>query len=146
MAPGQDSAGTTDPGSEPDAIAIDPLIAIRTMRKAGRALLAQAGLHGQLLRVEWAQEKIRLARMLAVTLIGFAFLLCLMLAIGALVLASCWESAYRVPAAAALVALYALGAGIAWRRIRALSALGENSFAATREELAADLALLKSRL
>jgi uncharacterized membrane protein YqjE len=129
-----------------DRPGIDPLGALQRLRRAGRALLAQAGLHAQLAHVEWAQERLRLGRMLAVTVAGFACLLCAMLAAGALVLACCWETAYRIPAVAALMAVYGIGAGLAWRRFQALSELGAHSFAATREELAADLALLKSRL
>jgi len=44
------------------------------------------------------------------------------------------------------VGFYGLGAGFAWRRFAALAALGSQSFAATRAELAADLALLRSKL
>jgi len=110
---------------------------------AGGALLTQALLLGQLARVEWAQEQDRLLRMLAVTLIGFACLLCLLLSGGALLLVLCWETAYRIPAVIGLVGLFGLGTGIAWRRFQALSALGDGSFAATQEELTADMAMLR---
>jgi hypothetical protein len=62
------------------------------------------------------------------------------------VLAFYWETVYRIPAATALVGLYGLGTGFAWRRVTALSARGDQSFAATRVALAADLALLRSKL
>lgn len=116
------------------------------LRSAGGALVTQATLHGQLARVEWAQEKSRLLRMHLVTLLGFACLLCVMLLAGALVLAASWETAYRIPAVTGLMILYGAGVGVAWRRFQALSALGDHSFAATRAELAADLELLRSRL
>ena len=118
----------------------------RILRSAGVALLAQVSLHGQLAWVEWGQEKNRLLKMLLVTLLGFAALLCAMLAAGVLLLSVSWDTAYRIPAVLALLVLYALGAGIAWRRFVALSALSSHSFAATREEFAADIALLKSTL
>jgi len=119
-----------------------PLDAIRILNSAGGALFAQARLHGQLVRVEWEEEKIRLLKLLVAALLGLAGLLCFMLFAGIAVLASSWDSGYRIPVAVILVAVYALGAALAWRWFRALSA--RRSFAATREELAADLALLRS--
>ena len=79
-------------------------------------------------------------------LLGFAGLLCVMLAAGALVLAFSWDTPYRIAAAIALLAAYGLVAGFAWIRLKALSAQGSQAFTATREELAADIALLKSNL
>jgi len=130
----------------PESPAINPLDAIRMLRSSGAALFAHAALHGQLARVEWAEEKNRLLAMLAAGLLGFASLLCVMLIGAALVLAFSWDTVYRVPAAVALIAVYALGLGFAWHRFRALSARSGQAFAATREEFAADLALLKSKL
>lgn len=129
-----------------DTTAIHPLTALRLLRSAGGALFAQVALHGQLAWVEWAEEKRRLGQMLIVTLLGFACLLAAMLLVTLLVLALSWETAYRIPALMALIAVHALGAAVAWRRLQALSALGCRTFAATREELAADIALLKSTL
>ena len=129
-----------------DSSLMNPLDAIRVLRPAGRVLLDQAVLHGELARVEWAQEKERLLKMLASTLVGYMCLLCTLLFAGALVLAFCWGTVYRIPAASALTGLYALGSVVSWRRFRALSALSGQSFAATRAELAADMVLLRSRL
>jgi uncharacterized membrane protein YqjE len=130
----------------PESTAINPLDAIRLLRSAGAALCNQAALHGQLARVGWAGEKNRLLSMLVAGLLGFASLLCAMLIVAALVLALCWDTVYRVPAAIALIAVYGLGSGFAWHRLGTLSARSGEAFAATREEFAADLALLKSRL
>jgi uncharacterized membrane protein YqjE len=135
-------SATMTPGSPP----INALGAIRILRSAGGALLDQLALHAQLAQVEWSEEKTRLFKMLVGAVLGFACILCLMLSLGALLMASCWETAYRVPAAAALVALYGLGAGLAWRRFAVLSKHGSESFAASRAELTADLALLRSKL
>ena len=131
---------------DPESAAINPLDALRIVRSAGKAILAQAALHGQLARVEWAQEKSRLTNMLVAALLGFAAVLCVMLFAGVLVIAASWDSAYRVPAAIMLISVYAVGIAVAWRRLQALSALGEQAFAATREEFAADIALIKSKL
>ncbi len=129
-----------------DSPAINPLDVVRMLRSAGAALFSQAALHGQLARVEWAEEKDRLLKLLLVGLLGFAGLLCVMLFAGALVLAFSWDTAYRIPAAIALIVAYGLGTGFAWSRLQLLSAQGSQAFAATREELAADLSLLKSKL
>ncbi len=129
-----------------DSAAINALDVVRLLRSAGAALFTQAAMHGQLARVEWAEEKTRLSQMLVVGLIGFASLLCAMLVIGALVLAFSWDTAYRIDAATALLVAYGLVAGFAWRRLKGLSARSSQAFAATREELAADMALLKSKL
>lgn len=123
---------------------IDPLDAVRILRSAGGALFDQARLHSQLAGVEWEEEKRRLLKMLAAALLGFACLLCALLFAGGLVLAATWETAYRVPALAALVVLFACGAFTAWHRFKAWSALARQSFAASREELAADAALLRA--
>ncbi|RPH68206.1 MAG: hypothetical protein EHM83_00065 [Burkholderiales bacterium] len=113
------------------------------MFSAGGALLTQAGLHGQLARLEWAEEKSRLHQMLITGLIGFASLLSFMIFTGILVVATTWDTVYRLPAIIAVVAVYGLATGFAWRRLRSLSALGKEAFAATREEFAADMALLR---
>lgn len=132
--------------SAADTVHINPLDALRTLRSASGALCTQASLYGQLVQVEWKEEKCRLMSMTVMGLAGFALLLCLMLSVGALVLALSWETAYRIPAIGTLMVLYGLGLAIVWRRIQVLSALGEFSFAATRQELATDINLLKSKL
>lgn len=117
--------------------------ALRLLLSAGGALLTQAELHGQLARLEWAEEKSRLQRMLVTGLLGFASLLSSMIFIGILVMATTWDTDYRLPSIIAVAALYGLATAFAWRRLRSLSALGEKAFAATRAELAADMALIR---
>ena len=129
-----------------DSDGIDLLGALRIVRTAGGALCTQAGLYGQLARIEWLEEKIRLRSMLLMALLGFASVLCVMLFTGIAVLAFSWETAYRLPAVITLLLFYATGMALAWYRLRALSASGSRSFAALREELSIDAALLRSRL
>lgn len=133
-------------GPTPEPGATTPLDVLRLLRSGGGAMFAQALLHGRLAHVEWQEEKGRLLRMLAVTLLGFACLVCLLLFAGGLVVAATWPTAYRLPACAGLLSLYATGVVVAWRRFQALAAHGEQTFAASREELAADAALLKENL
>lgn len=115
-------------------------------RSAGRALLAQAALHGKLVEVEWQLEKVRLIKMLGILLSGFACVLCAMLFAGALPVILLWDTPYRIHSIASITALFLLGAAIAWHRWLALYVEGEQAFAATREELAADIALIRSNL
>jgi uncharacterized membrane protein YqjE len=119
---------------------------IRLLLSAAGPLMAQADLHGQLARVEWAEQKERLLKMLVLALLCYTGALCVMLLVGALVLAFSWDTQYRIPVALALAAIYGLGTLLAWQRFRTLSALNGETFAATREELAADLAVLRSSL
>lgn len=129
----------------PGSPAIGPLDLMRLLRVAGTSLFAQASLHGQLARVEWAEEKDRWLQMLAVGLLGLACAACALLTIGALVIAFSWHTSYRTAAAISVVAAYALVAVVAWARLRRLAAQGARAFAATREEFAADLAVLQGR-
>jgi uncharacterized membrane protein YqjE len=128
------------------ASAFNPLDAVRLLRSAGGALFAQASLHAQLARVEWAEEKTRLMNMAVAALAGFAFLLCFLVFIGVLIIAFSWETPYRVAAVAILAALYAMCALMAWWRFHRLAALSGQAFAATREEISSDIALIKSKL
>ena len=131
-------------GKESDSI--DLLSALRIARSAGGALCTQASLYGKLARIEWQEEKNRLLKMFIFGLIGFACMLCVMFFIGLLVVVLSWDSSYRILALSSVIVLYGLGIGIAWQRFQVLSARNKQSFAATREEIATDLALIKSRL
>lgn len=116
------------------------------LRQAGKALFSQATLHGQLARIEWAEEKNRLLKMFIAALCGFACLLCIMLFSGVLVLVLSWTTEYRIPVLILMIVFYGLGAAMAWKHLQCLMAQGDQAFAATRDELAADANLLKSIL
>ncbi len=134
------------PAAEQAADGLSLFALLRLLRSAGRALFAQAALHGQLAWLEWAEEKQRLLHILLTTLFGFACLLCLMLLGNALVLALSWATAYRIHALLGLLCLHGLAGAIAWRHLHRLLRKSRTSFAATRTELAADIALIKSTL
>lgn len=123
---------------------LGPLNAVRILHTAGGALFAQALLHVDLAGVEWQEEKNRLLRMLAIALLGFACLLCGLLFAGGFVLGATWETAYRIPTLAALAILFGSCAVASWRRFQVNAALGSRSFAASREEWAAAIAMLKA--
>lgn len=124
----------------------NPLGALRLMRSAGKALLGQAGLYGQLARLEWAEEKNRLVKMLAAGAVVFACLFCFMLFTGFLVVALSWNTPYFIAAIVLMIGIYAAGLGIAFYILQSQASLGGQSFIATREEFAADIALIKSKL
>ena len=128
------------------AAAVNPLELIAALRSAGKPLFVQLALHGQLLRIELVEERNRLLKMAVATLVCFIGLLCTLILAGVVALAFTWDTPYRIPAAIAVVGVFALVTGLAVWRLRVLSALGSQSFAATREEIAADLALLRSRM
>jgi uncharacterized membrane protein YqjE len=132
--------------SEGNASAFSSLLALRRLRPAAQALLAQLQLLGQLAQVEWAEERQRLTGMLLAALLGAIFMLCTMLLIGALVLMLSWDTVYRIPSVLVMLTACAIAMGVMWRRVRVLSSDSEFSFAATRAELALDIELIKSRL
>jgi uncharacterized membrane protein YqjE len=125
---------------------VNPLDALNLLRSAGGALATQAALYGELVRVEWTEEKLRLQKMVGMALLMLVCLGCLLLALGGLALAFAWDTPLRIPVAVAVVVAYGLGLLLAWQRFQALAAQGVHSFAGTREELAADIALLRSQL
>ncbi|MBI2801082.1 MAG: phage holin family protein [Gammaproteobacteria bacterium] len=125
---------------------LNPLDAVRILHTAGGALFDQARLHGQLARIEWEEAKNHWLKMLAAVLFGFICLLCCLLFAGELVLVVAWDTPYRIPAILGLVLLFGMGSAVAWRRFQVWSASGGSFFATSREELAADVALLKSNL
>jgi uncharacterized membrane protein YqjE len=136
-----------EPAASPSSVAdINPLDAIRKLRSAGPALSAQLALYGQLFKVEWAEEKLRLSKMLGITLLGFALFLCANIAVGVLLSTLAWQAGYLIPTVVALIVIYAVGTWLAWRKLQALSALSIHSFAASRAELAADMVLIRSKL
>ena len=116
------------------------------LRQAGKALFSQVTLHGQLARIEWAEEKNRLLKIFVAALLGFACLLCIMLFAGVLALLFSWATEYRIPVLILMLVLYGIGAGMAWKHMQYLTAQSDRSFSATRDELAADADLFKSKL
>lgn len=107
-------------------------------------MFTHAQLHARLLGLEWSQEKQRLVQLLVAGAFAFASATCLLLFTGIAALSISWDTPYRLPTALAAMALYGLTLFLCWRKFCALTAA--DAFAATRAELAADLALLRSKL
>lgn len=129
-----------------DTDSINPLQVLNILRSAGSALYAQGALHAQLAHVEWEEEKQRLYQIFVFTLIGFACFICLLTVTSALAIAMSWYTPYRIPVFIFLIFGYLSALVWAGLRIKALLALSSNSFAATKREIAADIALIKSAL
>lgn len=116
------------------------------LRAAAPHLVHLVALHEELAQQEWAQEKARLLQLLLASLLGFTCLVITLLLSCALVVALSWQTPYRIVALLGLLLGHGLVAALAWWRASTLVARGAMRFATTREELAADIALLKSRL
>ncbi|GGY77765.1 hypothetical protein GCM10011613_22930 [Cellvibrio zantedeschiae] len=129
-----------------DTDSVNPLQLINLFSSAGSALSAQASLHAQLAQVEWEEEKQRLCQMAIFSVIAFAFFLCFLLVLSAFAIALSWDTPYRIPVFIVLILAHLCVVIWAGLRVKALAALSSNSFAATRAEIAADIALLKSVL
>lgn len=123
-----------------------PLDAVKVLHAASAALLSQGALHGKLAGLDLQEEKNRVVKMLVALLLGIALGSCALLFAGALVVVATWDTGYRVAAVAAFALAAAAGAIFAWRWLHALSRAGDRSFAASREEFAADAALLRLSL
>jgi len=129
-----------------DTGSINPLQLLKIFRSAGGALLAQASLHAELAHVELQEEKQRLFQMFVFTLLGFACFICFAIVTSAFAIALSWYTPYRVPVFIFLIIAYGVALVLAALKVKALAALSVNSFAATRAEIAADIALIKSAL
>lgn len=111
-----------------------------------KELLTQLELHGRLLKVEWLQEKNRIQQIICIASLGFALFLCCLLSFGCLVIAAAWNGEYRLLSIAMVFAFYLIGLIFCGIRFNALATKGVDSFVATREEFAADIALIRSHL
>lgn len=131
-------------GKETDSV--HPLQLLNVLRSAGGALFAQGALHAQLVSVEWEEEKQRLYHIFVLTLVGFACFICLVVVSSALAIALSWYTPYRIPVFIFLILAYLSALVWAGLRIKVLLALSSNSFSATKREIAADIALIKSAL
>lgn len=119
---------------------------IRRARALFKILLTRLELHGQLISVEWAEERLRLQQLGVVILLAFIFLFCALLFIGIFAVALSWGTEYRNYAIGAVFLAYMLGFCICAYRIKVLVVRSSKTFSATREEIAADLDLIRSRL
>ena len=119
---------------------------VRTWRTLRDTVDSQAGLYAQLIQLELEQEKARLTRIAILASVAVFCLGGCMLFLGILLLALVWDHDYRNWFIGAIVVGYALVALIAAWRIKTVKRTYGRPFASVREELAADIASIKSQL
>lgn len=119
---------------------------LRLVRKLAPELSTQIALHGQLLRVEWELEKKRWLTMVVLIITSFAFLLSALIFGGVTVIAYFWDTEYRTLSVGLTALAYLVGCGITFYSFTLFAARGRDAFVACKEELAADIAVFKSRL
>jgi uncharacterized membrane protein YqjE len=119
---------------------------IQRLRSIAKILLVRLELHGQLVSVEWAEERNRLQQLFVVGLLGFICFFCAIFFMGIFAIALSWTTEYRIMTIAAMFALYTAGFCLCVYRVSVLVARSSATFAATREEIAADMALIRSQL
>lgn len=129
-----------------DAGSLNPLQLVGMLRSAGGALITQASLHAQLAQVEWEQEKQRLCKMVLFGIVAFTFFLCFVIAVSAFVIFLSWDTPYFVHTFIGVLIFHLIGLIWTLLGLKKLAALSSQSFAATRAEIASDIALLKSSL
>lgn len=117
-----------------------------TLHRIANTVMVQFDLYRELASVEWRAEQSRLTAMLINLLLGFTFFLCLLLALSSMVLIFSWDTQYRHWAMSALVCFHGLGVLLAWYRLKKLGTQSNQAFSDTREELVADMALIRKRL
>jgi uncharacterized membrane protein YqjE len=137
---------TTSAETHAAASSLSLLEKIYLLRSSGGELVSQIALHGQLAQVDWEEEKGRLSGMFVTALLGATFLHCVLLLVAAVALVATWDSLFGIPTLAAVFVFYLLGMLYAWRRFRKLAARSSEAFAATREEMRADIAFLRAKL
>jgi uncharacterized membrane protein YqjE len=118
---------------------------IQRLRSITKAVLMHLELHGQLARIEWKEEKIRLQQLLNMMLLGFACLISCLIAISILIVALTWATEYRIIAIVTLIIVYAVGLLLCGYRVNQLTARSSASFAATRAEISDDIALIRQQ-
>lgn len=131
-------------GNESDSF--NMLGALQLLRSASEPLIEQLKLYPQLFNLEWAEEKKRLSGLFITSLVGYGCFLCLLFFIGMLVLVLSWHSQFFIMSLIILCAVYGFGAYLAWRRVMKLIKCPDSLFASTRKELAADMAMILSKI
>lgn len=129
--------------TETECVGFDPARWLWVLDKAGPQLVTQLSLHGQLLYLEWQQEKRRLQRLMlcSVLSIGFGFLA--LLFAGFAVLYVNRNTEHFLAFIWALPALFSFVAISLFFITRRVGQKNQAAFSASRQEIMADIALLR---
>lgn len=103
-------------------------------------------LYGQLVRVEWQEEKRRLQQLVFFIVLGAMCLSTFFIFFGVLLIALTWDTDYRLFTIAVVMGLYGLGAVACF--YWAGKKLGNvyQSFSVTRMEILSDIQVIRSQL
>ena len=119
---------------------------LRRCRETASELVAAAEDRAELIRLEWAEEKQRLQHLLVLSVALAALTIVVMVVASVAVVVHFWDSGSRALVAWLVAAVWLLlWLGAAALLVQALRQ-GRQSFALTREELAADWSEMKERL
>jgi len=116
-----------------------------SMGSTASALLEQGSLYSQLAWVELAVEKRRLMRMLLLLLVGVSLLTSLLVSLTIVLLLISWDTPNRGSVLIFAGIVYCAGFIAILLGFNALARKGNMAFSDTREELAEDLELIRSR-
>lgn len=119
---------------------------LRALNSVKNTVEAQSGLYSQLFQLEWEEQRRRYNRILLLLAIAFFSFGCFMVFAGVFFLVLIWDHELRNWYIGGMLCVYALVAIIAIMRIKSLQASWGRPFAAVRDELKADLDVIKSRL
>jgi uncharacterized membrane protein YqjE len=124
----------------------DLLRAVQLVRVGGMLVLDHAVLLVQLAQLEWAEERERLKKLIASAVVGAVLLGVGLLHVSALAVFLTWGTPYCLYVAVGLTLLYLVALFCLWRHVVGLVHQGGDPFAGSRNELAATVELLRSRL
>jgi len=137
---------TSAPSSHHDAATSTSAFATwRLLRASSDVFADHTAATFDLLLLEWQAERARVLQLLFLTLIAGACIFLLIGFAGLLLLAAVWETPLRIPAAAALMVLFAVVGWLSWRKSRSLDISGVQPFATLREELKKDRELFQAQ-
>lgn len=106
----------------------------------------QLELYGQLVSVEWQEEKWRLQQLALFILLGVMCLIAFLFLLGVLLITLTWDTDYRLFAITTMMGVYGLGAVACFYWVRKMLGNLYQSFSATRMEILSDIQVIRSQL
>lgn len=129
-----------------DTVGFDPARWLWLLDKASPQLMAQLALHGQLLHLEWQQEKCRLQWMMLLSVLSISFVFLTLLFAGFALLYLTRNHASFSFLIWALPLVFFVVAVTSLFLIRHLTKKSQSAFSSSKTELATDLTLLRHQL
>ncbi len=111
-----------------------------------KLISAQLELYGQLVSVEWQEEKRRLQHLAFFILLGVMCVGAFLFSLGVLLIALSWDTDYRLFVITTMVGVYGLGAVACFYWVRKMLGNLNQSFSATRMEIISDFQVIRRQL